>query len=172
MYGLQTIWLPKTMRQKINGFYCSCLRQILGIAHSYISRISNLEVLKRAEDIALDKQLLRYQLLFYGKMMRNIDHPIHDFFKKQPTQRRRGRPHLSYMRELSKHEQNMRCDSTIIDSPSEWRKAVYLYCVWVLVVLRCSGQVLSVSVFSGLVCCCAGLRRCGGLLGHSCRFII
>ena len=94
MYGLQTIWLPKSMRQKINGFHCSCLRQILGIAHSYIFRVSNLEVLQKAGEIALDKQLLRYQLLFYGKVMRNIDHPIHDFFKKQATQRRRGRPHL------------------------------------------------------------------------------
>ena len=50
LYGLQTLWLSKHLRQRIDGFHCMCLRQILGIPHSYISRIPNADVLKKAQE--------------------------------------------------------------------------------------------------------------------------
>ena len=46
LYGLQTVWLSKVLRRRIDGFHCSCLRQILGIPHSYVSRVTNVQVLQ------------------------------------------------------------------------------------------------------------------------------
>ena len=46
-YGLQTVWLTKAARSKLDAFHVRCLRQILSIAHSHWSRISNQEVLHR-----------------------------------------------------------------------------------------------------------------------------
>ena len=60
LYGLQTVWLSKQLRQRIDGFHCACLRQIYGIPHSYISRISNATVLEKASEIPLHRQLLRH----------------------------------------------------------------------------------------------------------------
>ena len=55
VYGLDTIIFSESMEHKIDAFQAKGLRQILGIAHSYWSRISNEEVLDRA-NFALEQQ--------------------------------------------------------------------------------------------------------------------
>ena len=58
LYGMQTIWLSKSLRQRIDALHYFCLRQILGIPHSYISRVTNAEVLRQANDVPLHTLLL------------------------------------------------------------------------------------------------------------------
>ena len=41
LYGLQVLWLNQASRDKLDAFNARCLRKILGIAHSYYSRVSN-----------------------------------------------------------------------------------------------------------------------------------
>ena len=71
LHDLQTVWLSKHLRQRIDGFHCMCLRQILGIAHPYISRISNAIVLLKVSQRPLHRQLLRESFIFYGRIMRS-----------------------------------------------------------------------------------------------------
>ena len=128
LYGLQTVWLSKALRRRIDGFYYTCLRQILGIPHPYISRISNKNVLRQANDIPLHQQLLQQQLQFYGRLMHNGEHPIHTILQGRVVKRRPGRPHLSWKQEIDKHIQNMHLGDDDWQHPGHWRKIVRQYC--------------------------------------------
>ena len=128
MYGLQTIWLSKNLRQRIDAFHCQCLRRIMGIQHSYISRVSNATVLEQSGERSLSNQLLRQQLQFYGRIHRNELHPGHGLLNETIIQRRVGRPLLSWVRELRKHIEDMQVDSAAINNASHWRKVVDEYC--------------------------------------------
>ena len=128
MYGLQTVWLSKSLRQRINAFHCQCLRRILGIQHPYISRVSNASVLEEAAEQPLSTLLLRQQLQFYGRIYRNDNHPRHDLLTEKINHRRAGRPLFSWVRELQKHIQDMQAPSSAIENPFHWRKAVDEYC--------------------------------------------
>ena len=48
MYSLHTAWLCKADLRKIDAFQARCLRSILGIPHSFISRVRNETVLQEA----------------------------------------------------------------------------------------------------------------------------
>ena len=101
LYGLNTAWLNVAEQRRLNGFHCRCLRKIVGIPSAYISRVSNARVLKEAQEAPLERQLLRQQLLLYGRLIRA---PSADPLRKltfidgmdQPTTtmfvRKRGRP--------------------------------------------------------------------------------
>ena len=41
LYGLESAWLLQRERKMLDSFYIRCLRQIYGIRHSMISRVSN-----------------------------------------------------------------------------------------------------------------------------------
>ena len=45
MYCLHTAYLNRAERRKLNGFQARCLRQIIGVLPSFISRVSNADVL-------------------------------------------------------------------------------------------------------------------------------
>ena len=62
LYGLQTAWLVKAARARLDGFHAKCVRQILGIAPSYWSRISNEAVMQQMQAPKLTKLLLQQQL--------------------------------------------------------------------------------------------------------------
>ena len=70
LYGLNTAWLNVAEQRRLNGFHCRCLRKIVGIPSAYISRVSNVRVLKEAQEAPLERQLLRQQLLLYGRLIR------------------------------------------------------------------------------------------------------
>ena len=67
LYGVQTIWLNKGDRRRLDAFHCMCLRRCCGIPHSYISRIGNEEVLRVASDIPLSNRILGQQLLLFAR---------------------------------------------------------------------------------------------------------
>ena len=48
LYGLSSAWLNAADIRRLNGFHCRCLRVILGIQPSFVSRISNQKVLREA----------------------------------------------------------------------------------------------------------------------------
>ena len=73
MCGLSTLWLVSAQKRRLDGFYCRCLRRILGIPSAYVCRISNKTVLQRACVIAFSEQLLHKQLILLGKVARATD---------------------------------------------------------------------------------------------------
>ena len=62
LYALESLWMLKVARQRIDAFQCFCLRQILHIAPSYISRISNASVLERSGQTPLSALLEQRQV--------------------------------------------------------------------------------------------------------------
>lgn len=70
MHSLHTAWLNKAERQCLDAFQARCLRRILKIPPSYVSRVSNETVLSIAGGCPLSHTLLQSQLLFYGHVAR------------------------------------------------------------------------------------------------------
>ena len=68
LYGLETTWLLKAERVRLDGFYARCLRKLLGVAPAFVSRVSNKIVLHRFGAQPLSLQLLGRQLLYYGRL--------------------------------------------------------------------------------------------------------
>ena len=70
--------LSSADRRRLDGFQNRCLRGILGIPPAFISRASNIEVLRRASYISATDMLLKRQPLLLGKAWRfPLDHPLH-----------------------------------------------------------------------------------------------
>jgi len=67
LYGLPSVWLVTSQRRRLDGFYCRCLRRILGIQSSYMSRVSNATVLSQAGMKPFSAQVLKQQLLLLGR---------------------------------------------------------------------------------------------------------
>ena len=68
MYGLSSAWLNDAERRRLDGFQARCLRMILGIKPSFISRVSNKAVLEKARQPSYTTQLSQAQLLLFGKI--------------------------------------------------------------------------------------------------------
>ena len=123
LYGLQTSWLTKTQRSKLDGFQAKCVRKICGVQHSYWSRISNTEVLSYVGAVQLSKLLLEQQLLVFGKIFRR---PPHDVLRQSvfeansgvlqvhAKRRRRGRPKLSWAVEVQKVAMEVRIHNYLV----------------------------------------------------------
>ena len=47
-YAIASAWLLKADLRRLDGFQANCLRNILGIKCSYVSRVSNEKVLEKA----------------------------------------------------------------------------------------------------------------------------
>ena len=73
MYCLHTLWLNKAELRKLDAFQARCLRKVAGIAHSFISRVSNDAVLAHCSCQKLSSQLACQQLVFLGKVARMPD---------------------------------------------------------------------------------------------------
>jgi len=73
MYGLTSAWLTKADQRRLNGFQARCLRVLIRVAPSYISRISNKIVLGRTEQLPYTTQLMKQQLLLFGRIARAGD---------------------------------------------------------------------------------------------------
>ena len=67
-YGLATVWLVTAQRRRLDGFVARCLRRVLRIPASFVSRISNAAVLARAGVTLFSQQVLRHQLSLLRKV--------------------------------------------------------------------------------------------------------
>ena len=101
LYGLITICLTVAQERRLNGFQNRCLRSIIGVEHSFVSRISNAEVIRRADHPLATELLRKRQLHLLGKVLRSSEsHPLRTATFNPGTNhplteryvRRRGRP--------------------------------------------------------------------------------
>jgi len=69
LYSLACCCFTVAQLRRLNGFQAKCVRQILGIKPSFLSRVSNQEVLRRAHHTNATTQLMQTQLMFLGKVL-------------------------------------------------------------------------------------------------------
>jgi hypothetical protein len=70
LYSLSCCCLNVAQQRRLNGFQAKCLRQIMAIPSSFISRVSNKEVLRRAQYPEATALLMQSQLQILGKVIR------------------------------------------------------------------------------------------------------
>ena len=108
MYGLSSLWLSKPERRKLDGFQNRCLRRILSVKPSFLSRVPNAAMLHQAAQPKLSSRLLRQQLVLFGKVASQPAHSqlrscclFGDSLQPLPEHyvRRVGRPRLTWTRE-------------------------------------------------------------------------
>jgi hypothetical protein len=109
LYSLSSVCLTVAQIRKLNGFQNRCLRKIIGIAPSFVSRVTNAEVLRRCAHLPAADLLLKHQLSLLGKVLRSPEgHPLRtaSFMRNSDTPateqfvRRRGRPAKEWVREV------------------------------------------------------------------------
>ena len=108
-YATASAWLSKGDLRKLDGFHARCLRTILRIKPSFVSRISNTAVLNLAGRRALSLDVRRSQLKLLGEVVLN---PAKSFLKEVTFQsntvvpltdawvRRVGRPRHEWATQL------------------------------------------------------------------------
>jgi hypothetical protein len=139
LYSLSSAWLNVAELRRLNGFQCRCLRVVLGIKPSFISRVSNGSVLQQAGQVAYGRQLLRQQLLLFGRVarapstdpLRRITfvpgslHPATGHYV-----RRVGRPRNEWAVMLEREARKVHASfNQMVHNELEWKIAVYGYCM-------------------------------------------
>ena len=117
---------------RLGPFGSRYLRAIFGIQPAYVSRVSNQRVLERARQQPYSQQLLKQQLLLFGKIARA---PRTDSLRKltvchlslRPAAstyvRRVGRPRSEWAAKLREHALRIANDA-VIAHPAKWRAAI------------------------------------------------
>ncbi len=143
MYGLSSMWLLQADRSKLDSFYVKCLRCIHRIPHPMVSHVSNQRVLQTASAEQLSVQLLRHQLILYGKLYRRSWDNLVRQVALEPnnctpwnwnTLRRVGRPRLQwntsvYALALRLAEGSMNTLRALLSNPDTWKKSVSTFTV-------------------------------------------
>ena len=110
-YGLSTLWCTVPQRRRLDGFYARCLRKMLGIPCSFVSRVSNKHVLAKADVQPLTEQILYRQLLLLRRTVMSAAHSplrrstfVDESLIPQVgrSARRVGRPRQDWVTELMK----------------------------------------------------------------------
>ena len=111
LYGTASMWLVTSQRRRLDGFYARCLRKVLSIAPAFFSRVSNATVFEKTAVTPLSAQLLKRQLLLWGKVaLSPPGHPLRkDAFIDNSLRpqigrfvRRRWRPRQDWVTEVMK----------------------------------------------------------------------
>ena len=104
LYSLSCLSLSKRELARLDGFQNRCIRAILGIQPSFLSRVSNAAVLEKACHRRASQMLEKRQLQILGKILRSpSSHPLQKCsfahgFSLPLTEwyiRRKGRPSKS-----------------------------------------------------------------------------
>ena len=109
LYGLSSICLTVAQERQLNGFQNRCLRVIIGVQPSYVSRTSNATVLQMCGHTSATQLLRERQLAMLDRVLRcpeghalrratftpGTNHPLTERFV-----RRRGRPCKEWLRTL------------------------------------------------------------------------
>ena len=75
-YSLDSLWLLKQDRDRLDAFHCKCFRGILRIPHYFISRVSNVDVLDTAGSKPLSSILRERQVQLYRKIACETDESL------------------------------------------------------------------------------------------------
>ena len=70
IFAMASLTLTVAQQRRLNGFQNRCIRQIIGVALAYVSRISNAAVLTTAAYPLATKLLLKRRLQLFGKILR------------------------------------------------------------------------------------------------------
>ena len=110
LYSLDSLWLLQADRARLDAFHHQCLRKILRIPPSFISRVENTFVLERSGLPLMSEQLLTRQRQVFVKIRDHGNDLIkHLLFTDsgQPqiwnARRKRGRPRQRWITEVSRH---------------------------------------------------------------------
>ena len=145
LYCLHTAYLNKQENRRLDAFQARCLRKILRIPHSYISRVPNAVVLQRSGARLLSNSLLRKQLTFLGHVARKpgddavrltVFQPFSHLLAEPPENRKRGRPRKTWPQEIYRHacaaaggvEALPALLRNTAQSATAWLSAVHTYC--------------------------------------------
>ena len=112
-YATASMWLLTVDLRRLDGFYCNCLRRILRIPPSFVSRVSNATVLHRAGCKKLSDTIRDAQIKLLDKVLHD---PSLDVLKKASFQgtltsqtatwvRRRGKPRQNWIEQLMKQRE-------------------------------------------------------------------
>ena len=102
--------LNKNERRRLDGFQLKCLRQILNVARSYYSRVSNERVLAMGRKKPLNKLIMRHQIIYMGKIaFRSSNDAIRNFIfepntfniRSLPGPAKRSRPRVRWPAHIS-----------------------------------------------------------------------
>ena len=112
LYSLACMCLTVAQVRRLDGFQNRCLRKILGIKPSFISRVSNADVLTKAQHPSASLILQKRQLQLFGKVLRSPEaHTLHSvsfvpsLFWKPRTDRyvqRKGRSNREWAPDVTK----------------------------------------------------------------------
>ena len=145
LYNLHSVWLSAAELIKVDAFQNRCLRRVLKIPPSYISRVSNVTVLQRAAARSMSSMLLERQLRWFGALARRDSNDIVRCsifdsaslsFKPRGLvgPRRRGRPKVSWANGIFEHAIAVAGSEDSLNrmlgqaSKFTWNSAVYDYC--------------------------------------------
>jgi hypothetical protein len=101
LFNIHAAWLNVSERRRLDAFQAKCLRKVIGVKPSFISRVSNEEVRTRANCRPLSSILTQRQLMLMGRLAARPDTDIMRqsvfspgaFEPRKPVgRRRRGRP--------------------------------------------------------------------------------
>ena len=116
LYGLAGSCLTKSELRRLDGFQNRCVRQIIGVRPSWISRVSNIDVLTRANHALASRQLLCKQMSLFGHVLQaDSGHPPRTctFAAGSLTPltaastRRVGRPHKEFAVDMTRVSQRI-----------------------------------------------------------------
>jgi len=138
IYGLSSAWLNVAEMRRLNGFQCRCLRVIQRIPPSFVSRVSNKVVLQESGQVQLGRQLLKQQLLMFGRVARAAPSDPLRLLTFIPGStdaatgryiRKVGRPRNEWAVMLQRECRRMNPDYTsLISNELGWKRAVHTYC--------------------------------------------
>ena len=138
LYGLASTCLTKAQERQVDGFQAKCLRQILRIPVSFVSRISNTEVLRRSGQTQATHLLQSMQLHLLGRVIRSPDGSLLKSVSFIPGTlrtaasryvRRVGRPRKEWITTvLPEALRRVQCNTgrllQLAQDPKEWRAFV------------------------------------------------
>ena len=115
LYNLDSLWLLQADLARIDAFHVKCLRRIYSIPSSYISRISNRDVMKTASQSTLSSTLAERQAKLYGDiaalpethvLRRLTCEPGSSEPRQWTIKRRQGRPKQQWAACVHKYRQH------------------------------------------------------------------
>jgi hypothetical protein len=137
-YGVASGCLSKPDLRRLDGFHVNCLRKLLKIPPSYVSRVSNERVRQMAGQQPLSTSVLKSQLSFLGQVLTNTAKKslkyvaFHNGDVTTPTTaafvRRVGRPRQNWTEQLvalmRRTAPSLQQWLQITQSPQLWSDAV------------------------------------------------
>ena len=132
-YALASAWLLKADLRRLDGFQASCLRQVMGIPCSFISRMSNEKVREMSGMQQFSVAVKSMQLKLLGQVLTNPkkkqlkDVTFHRGTLESETSafvRRIGRPRQNWT------EQLLGCMRAAAGSQAKWEQATRSTSVW------------------------------------------